>query len=158
MRKKRIQLALILCVLLASLGCIKKTGAPVTPWERIMTDNAILAQFADTAEQGTEMAVTTTLLTTMQARPVIIFENRFADTHKKITAILAQGPGTADLAQVKTLLETLKAEGVAIVNSGNIGVKNPKTQQTINADITNIINLAEAVISDVQLFQSGGGK
>ncbi len=153
---KRKLVVLLLGVMLAS-GCIHKS-TPVTPWERIMTDNALVAQFADTAEQGTEVAVTSGLLSTAQARPVITFEAQFADAHKKITAILAQGPGTADLTQVKVLLESLRTQGVALVGSGDIGVKNPKTQQTINADLNNIVNLTEAVISDIQLFQSGGVK
>ena len=157
MKKRAFQLALMTCVFLATLGCIHK-ATPVTPWERVMTDNAILAQFADTAEQGTELAVTSGLLSTATARPVILFEDKFAVTHKQITAILAQGQLTANLPQVQALLTTLQTEGDALVASGNIGIKNPKTQMTITADLNNILALTRAVLTDIQVFQSGGAK
>lgn len=156
-RGRIVGLALLLCAMLASVGCIHKS-TPVTPWERVMTDNAILAQFADTAEQGTELAVTSGLMTTATARPVILFEDKFSVTHKQITAILAQGQLTANLPQVQVLLTQLQTEGDALVASGNIGIKNPKTQMTITADINNILALTRAVLTDIQVFQSGGAK
>lgn len=155
MRKRR--LAIVLCVTLVLAGCAHKTGAPMTPWERVMVDNALLAQFVNTAEQGTELAVTSAALSTDTARPVISFESNFADVHKRLTAILAQGPH-ADLTQAKALLEQFKTEALALVASGEIAVKNPRTQMSISADIRNAIALAEAVLSDIQLAQSGGVK
>lgn len=150
---KKLSIVLSLCLVLAACG--HKTGAPMTPWERVMTDNALLAQFVDTAEQGTELAVTSAALSTDTARPVITFESKFADVHKQLTAILAQGPH-ADLTQAKVLLEQFKTGALALIASGEIGVKNPKTQMSISADIRNAIALAEAVLSDIQLAQSGG--
>lgn len=157
MKKKRIQLALILCVLLATAGCAHKVSGPVTPWERTMTDNAMLAQFVDTAEQGTELAVTSGALPTQTARPVITFESKFADVHKKLTAILALGPH-ADLSQATVMLEQFKTEALALIASGEIDIKNPKTQMTISADVRQAVALAEAILSDIQLAQSGGVK
>lgn len=143
-----------LCLVLA--GCIHKTGGVVTPQERLMTDNAILAQFVNTAEQGTEAAVTSGLISTQTARPVITFEDQFSQTHKQVTALLNQGLTTANLAQVQTLLGNLKTTADALVASGNIGVKNPKTQMTITADINNVIALTQAVLTDIQIVQAGG--
>lgn len=157
MRKKRFS-AIILAVILATVGCIHKTGGSVTPQERLMTDNAILAQFVNTVKQGTEAAVTSGLLSTAQARPVITFEGQFADTHKQITALLNQGLTTTNLTQVQSLLTNLKTTADALVASGSIGVKNPKTQMTITADINNIIALTQAVLTDIQVFQAGGSK
>lgn len=155
MRKRK--LAIVLCALLVMAGCAHKTGAPMTPWERVMVDNTLLAQFVDTAEQGTELAVTSAALSTDTARPIITFESNFTGVHKQLTAILAQGPH-ADLSQAKVLLEQFKTGALALIASGEIGVKNPKTQMSISADIRNAIALAEAVLSDIQLVQSGGVK
>lgn len=141
----------LLCVVLT--GCIHK-ATPVTPWERTMTDNALLAQFVDTAEQGTEAANASGVLSDDTARPVIKFESKFADTHEKITVILSAGP-TADLSQATAMLEAFKTEGQALINSGEIGIKNPKTQMTISADLRNIVSLAEALIYDIQLAKTG---
>lgn len=134
-------------------GCMHKATS-VTPWERTMADNAMLAQFIDTAEQGTELANTSGALPDDVARPIIMFEQKFADTHEKITAILNLGPG-ADLSQATSLLQQFEQQAQALVNSGEIGIKNPKTQMTISADIRNAIALAEALVADIQLVRNG---
>lgn len=136
-------------------GCIHKASPlPVTPWERTMTDNAMLAQFVDTAEQGTELANTSGALSDDTARPVISFEQKFADTHEKITAVLKLGPA-ADLSQANALLEAFKAEAQALIASGEIGVKNPKTQLSITGDLNNAVALAEALLADITLIRNG---
>lgn len=149
------KLALTLALLIGSVSCIHKASGPVSPWERVMTDNAMFAQLNNDAEQGTEAAQSSGLISVEQARPIIVWESQIADTHEKITAILKQGPGAADLASVKTLLAEIKTQGTALINSGGIGIKNPKTQQTIKADIQALIDLANAIISDVQLVKGG---
>ena len=154
--RKRCRTICVVVALVATIGCIHKTGGTVTPKERLMTDNAILSQFVNTAEKGTEAAVTSGLMTTATARPVITFEGQFVDTHKQITALLNQGLTTSNLTQVQNLLTSLKATADALVASGNIGVKNPKTQMTITADINNIIALTQAVLTDIQVVQAGG--
>lgn len=153
--RKRMASAIALAIVLAStVGCIHKSSGAVTPQERLMTDNALLAQFADTAEQGTELAVTTGLMSTSAARPVITFESQFATVHTQITNLLNQGLTAANLAQVQTLLTNLNTQAAVLVASGNIGIKNPKTQQTITGDINNIIALANAVLVDIQLYEA----
>lgn len=150
------KILVVVAACLALTACIHKTGGTVTPQERLMTDNAILAQFVNTAEQGTEATVTSGLITTVTARPIIAFEGQFASTHEQITKLLNQGLTTANLAQVQTLLANLKTTADTLVASGNIGVKNPKTQMTITADINNIIALTQAVLTDIQIIQAGG--
>lgn len=119
-----------------------------------MTDNAVLAQFIDTAERGTELAVGAGAIAIDEARPAIQFEAQAAEVHKKVTALLAQGHDTATLGQVTILLNNLKIQADALVASGEIGVKNPKTQQSITADIDSIGTMVEAVVSDIELFQA----
>src|ERR1700690_4178035 len=125
-RKLDLRIFALALIMASTVGCIHKTSGPVTPAERIMTDNAILAQFADTAEQGTELAVTSGLMSTATARPIIMFESQFATTHEQITALLNQGLTATNLAQVQSLLTSLKSQAAVIVASGNIGIKNPK--------------------------------
>lgn len=153
-RSKSVATLTLLIVLASTVGCIHKSSGPVTPAERLMTDNAVLAQFADTAEQGTELAVTSGLMTTAAARPVIMFEGQFAATHEQITSLLNQGLTATNLAQVQILLTNLNTQAAAIIASGSIGIKNPKTQQTISGDINTIIAFTQAVLTDIQLYQA----
>lgn len=151
----RIKTALIVLTVLCTTGCIHK-ATPITPWERVMTDNALLAQFVDTAEQGTELAVSSGVLSASTAKPVIRVESRFPDVHKKITAILAQGSG-ADFTTANALLDQFKADMQALIASGEIGIKNPKTQMSISGDLNNIVNLTKAVLADIQLIHPTTG-
>ncbi len=119
-----------------------------------MADNAILAQFVDTAEQGTELVNTSGALPDDVARPVITLEQKFADVHEKITAILNLGP-SADLSKAAELLNQFEKDANALIASGEIGIKNPKTQMTISADLRNAVALADALLSDIQLVKNG---
>lgn len=145
--------ALILCLALAT-GCIHK-ATPVTPWERVTTDNAVFSQIDNTVEQGAEAVSASGLLPPAEVVPVIAWTGQVATAHQQITAILAKGStvDASDYATIRNLLDQIKASGADLVNSGALGVKNPKSQQTIAADIQALINLASAILTDVSLLQ-----
>lgn len=145
-------LAVTLLVLASSVGCIHKTGGAVTPMERITTDNALFAQINNEVEQGTEAVVTSGLLTPSQAAPVIGWTGQVAKIHEQITQILSAGSTVdpADYQTIQTLISQIQSSATALVNSGNLNIKNPKSQQTISADITAALNLAQALLTELQ--------
>jgi len=155
MRRTRISLAVLL--LLATVACIHKTSGKVTPMERLTTDNAVFAQLNNSVEQGAEAVAAAGLLSPAQVAPVIGWTGQVAQAHQQITAIIAKGSVSAsDLTTIQALVAQIQQSGIALVNSGAIGVKNPKSQQTISADVTAVTNLAQAILAE--LTQIGGGK
>lgn len=150
-------------VLCLTTACIHKPAGstPVTPWERVSTDNAILAQGNNSLERGAEAVVSSHLLTPAQAKPVIEFTGQIAAVHQQITAILEKGilvSGSADAAALDSLLAQIRTAGGILVNSGALGIKNPNTQQTFSQDVQLLVNLAQSVLADAHAIESGASR
>lgn len=154
--KLKLKVGVVICAVLMTVACLHKQSGTISPWERVMTNNAAFAQLNDDAEQGVELVQSSGFLSEAQARPILHFNAQVATAHKQVTAILAQGPAS-DLSQVSVLLNQIRDSGNELIATGAVGVKDPKTQQTIQADITSIIGLAQAIISDVQLAKAAKG-
>jgi hypothetical protein len=146
--------ALIVLLSLMSTACIHKTNqAAVTPWERVTTYNAALAQANDTAEQGAEAVVSSGLATPAQAAPIIIATGRVAGLHLQVTAILKQGTATqANIASIKAMVDQIEAS-INAIPVASLGIKNPKSQQSFAADLKSISTLADAVLSSLEVVQ-----
>jgi len=56
-------------------------------------------------------------------------------------------------AEIQALLNEIKNQGTALIQSGGLGVKNPKSQQMFAQDLQGIVNLAEVVLADYQLAE-----
>jgi len=152
---KYLRLFVVAITICFTSGCIHKNGSGVTPWERVATYNAVFAQSNDAIEQGTEAAAASGVLSVQQAYPVIAFTGQVALAHQQITAILAKGANVSasDFGTVDALLQTIAVSGQQLVASGAIGVKNPKTQQTIAQDVTALVSLAQTLLSTLQSLQ-----
>lgn len=146
----------MLLVILA--GCIHKTGRPVTPWERVTTENALFAQTLDTVTQGIIAAQTSGLLTASQAAPVLNYLAQVAQIQKQLNQILALAPDAHNVTQIKALIAQIQAGSSALVNSGALGVKNPRSQQTIGADLTALTNAAGLILESYIAATGGGAK
>ena len=161
MRKPKLQIFAIVMLAVLSSACIHKISGKVTPMERLTTDNALLAQINNTVEQGTEAVQSSGLLTTAQAAPVIAWTGQVAKAHLQITAIISKGSSVtvSDYTTIQALIDQIEISGETLIKSGSLGIKNPKSQQTISDDMVAIINLAKAVLSEVQQVsaaKSGG--
>ena len=147
--------ALILSIVLAiTVGCAHRSGStvPVSPWEKVMVQNAALAQIVNDAEQGTETLATTGVITIEQARPFIKWERQIAEDHKPITGILSQGSQTTfdKIDQIQAFVDTLGKEAQGLISSGSAGIKNPRTQQALSTDVAAIQAAAKAIMDDIQ--------
>lgn len=155
MRRGKLSLAIIL--LLVSAACIHKASGPITPMERVTTDNAVFAQLNNSIEQGSEAVAASSLLSAQQVAPVIAWTGQVAQIHQQLTAILQKGStvSASDYTTVQALIAQVQASASVLVASGNFGVKNPKTQQTIAADITAVSNLAQALLTEIAAIKGG---
>ncbi len=150
----------ILLLCFSSTACLHKTGGgTVTPWERVTADNAVFAQINNSVEQGTEAVVSSGLLKPADAAPVIDFTGRVAAIHTRVTGILNHGPSlsTSDLSTITNLLTEVQSSGTALVSSGAFGIKNPKTQQNLDADLQSLTRLANDLLLDIQAARSATG-
>lgn len=154
---KAVRLNAVVSVLLALTltACIHKQSGPVTPWERVHTYNASFAEANNTLEQGLEAAVTANLLPAAQAAPIIGWTGQVAQLHQQVTAVLQQGTATtANVATVKALIDQMKASAMTLPPSA-LGIKNPRSQQTFQQDVSSIASLADAILSSMQAVVAG---
>lgn len=148
--KRKIQFGCLFLILALTTACIHKTGGVATPMEKAVTYNAALADADNTVERGAEACALSGVLTSVQVEPIIEWTARVAIIHEQITLTLQQGGmTTANVASITALIDQLK-NSVNTIQPQALGVKNPKSQQTFQADVANIFALADAVLNSLQ--------
>ena len=138
-------------------ACIhKQGGTPVTPLEKVATYSATFAETNQAIEQGAEALAASGVLPKDKAQLLISFNYRAADVHQQITQVLGKGSAitAADQASLTALLEQIKASGVQLVGDGSLGVKNPKSQNTIAQDIQALVDLSETILALIPQLSS----
>ena len=148
--KRRTNVLPVFLLLLLTAACIHKSGGAVTPWERVTTYNAALAQANNTLEQGAEAISTSGLATPAQVAPLIGTTGTVATIHLQVTAILQQGTATAaNIASIKALIDQMNAS-ISAIPVTTLGIKNPKSQQSFAADLKSISTMADAVLASLE--------
>lgn len=152
---RKVSIALVALVALATTACIHKTSGAVTPWEKVHTYNAALAEANNAVEKGAEAVVTSGFASPHEMAPIINWTGQVAMLHQQITSILAQGQATkANIASVAALVDTVKASVQKLPPSA-LGLKNPKSQRIFQDDVSNIYTLADSLLAALQVV--GGG-
>lgn len=151
MRKLITVVALLAC----SVGCIKKTGGTISPWERFNVDFAAVGQINNDVAKGIIAVQGTGAVSVVQAAPILNYQELVAKDHAAVENILNGGSAqaTSKAAEIQALLEEIKIQGTALVQSGGLGVKNPKSQQTFTQDLQGIVSLTEVVLSELQTIK-----
>jgi hypothetical protein len=146
-------ISLLIFLLVSMAACIHKPSGPVSAWERVNVNLAALAQINDDVAKGVIAAQQNGLITTQQAAPVLNYQELAAKDHEAIENILAAGStqATSQAAQIQALLDEIKNQGTTLIQSGGLGVKNPKSQQTFTQDLQSIVTLTETILTDFQL-------
>ena len=147
----------VLVVLLTALsvGCIHKSSGSVSAWERVNVNTAALAQINEDVAKGIIAVQQAGTITVQQAAPLLNYQEAVAKDHTALENIFASGSAQAasQSAQIQSLLNEIKDQGTALIQSGGLGIKNPKSQQTFTQDLQGIVNLAEVVLADYQLAE-----
>lgn len=148
---RKVKLIGLLAVIIVLAGCIHKASGPVTPMERISTDWAVMGEFLQVAEQGTQIAQTSGVITVAQARPIIQFELQVAQNHQALTPVIAQGQtAITSSTALNTFLAGVGTQAQQLVK---LDVQNPKTQQTVSNDIQYIVTLTQVIVNDVTMLK-----
>jgi hypothetical protein len=151
----KIKITLIILLTVFTVACIHKQSGPVSPWERVNVNLAALAQINADVAKGVIAVQQAGTITAQQAAPMLNYQEIVAKDHMAIENILAAGSSQAasQSAQIEALLNEIKNQGTALIQSGGLGIKNPKSQQTFTQDLQGIINLAQVVLTDYQLAE-----
>jgi hypothetical protein len=151
--KKQVMLTMLLTVITA--GCIHKPSGPVSPWERVNVNVAALAQLNNDVAKGIIAVQQAGGMTVQQAAPILNYQETVAKDHEALENILSAGSARAanQSALIQALLNEIKNQGTALIQSGGLGVKNPKSQQTFTQDLQVIVNLAGVVLADYKLLE-----
>jgi hypothetical protein len=151
----KLKIALIL-LLTAAPACIHKPSGPVSPWERVNINLAALAQINADVAKGIIAAQQAGSLTVQQAAPVLNYQELVAKDHMAIENIFAAGSTQAasQSARIQALLNEIQNQGTALIQSGGLGIKNPRSQQLFTQDLQAIINLAQVILADYQLAEA----
>lgn len=144
----------VVCVMAALVcaGCTHKSSGTITPMERVTTDNAVFAQLVNSIEQGAEALSSTGVLPASTVVPIVAWCGNAATIDNEISAILAKSSTVSptDYASLQALVAQLGTSASTLVSSGALAVKNPKTQQTISADINSASTLAQSLLGEIQ--------
>ena len=148
--KNRLLITLLFAV--ATSACIHKQAGPVSAWERVSINMAALAQLNNSVAKGVISLQQTGVVTVEQAAPILNFQENVAKDHATIENIFSAGsPQTSNQsAAIQALLEEIKNQGNALIQSGGLGVKNPSSKQTFTQDLQAIVNLAEIILTNYQ--------
>ena len=151
----KIKITLVILLTAITVACIHKQSGPVSAWERVNVNLAALAQINADVAKGIIAVQQAGTVTVQQAAPILNYQESVAKDHMAIENILAAGSTQAasQSAQIEALLNEIKNQGTTLIQSGGLGIKNPKSQQTFTQDLQGIINLAQVVLNDYQLAE-----
>lgn len=150
-------IALIFILMSLTIACIHKQSGTVSPWERVNVNMAALAQINDDVAKGVIGVQQAGTISAQQAAPILNYQELVAKDHAAIENILSAGSTQAgtQTTQIQALLNEIEKQGTALIQSGSLGIKNPKSQQTFAQDLQGIVNLASVILTD---YQSAEGK
>jgi hypothetical protein len=153
--KKKIGLVVFLTAV--TIACIHKQSGPVSAWERVNVNMAALAQTNNEVAKGVIAAQQAGTITASQAMSILGYQEIVAKDHAAIENILAAGSLQAgnQVVQIQALLNEIENQGTTLIQSGNLGVKNPKSQQTFVQDLQSMVNLGQVILAD---FDQAEGK
>jgi hypothetical protein len=154
MNKRSVFVVVILMAM--TVACIHKQSGSVSPWERVNVNMAALAQINSDTAKGIIVLQQAGTITSQQASPILSYQETVAKDHAAIENILAAGSAQAgsQALQIQALLNEIKTQGTALIQSGGLGIKNPKSQQTFAQDLQGIVNLAEVILTDYQTAEA----
>ena len=149
----RRRVASVIVLTAITVACIHKQSGSVSPWERVNVNLAALAQINANVAKGVIAVQQAGTMTAQQAAPILNYQEIVAKDHMAIENIFAAGSAQAasQSARIQALLNEIKNQGTTLIQSGGLGIKNPKSQQTFTQDLQGMINLAEVVLADYQL-------
>lgn len=147
------------CALIPIGGCTHvaaTAGVPArnaTPVEKALAYNDSLAQANKAVAQLVVNASGTTppLLSQDQANKILTAQSRIADFDRQLTPLLtATHNVTGNADRIELLLDEIKAAANPLIKSGELGIKDPATQQRVMAAFSNVYSFADLVVNSLK--------
>jgi hypothetical protein len=139
------------CTHVASTAGVPARNA--TPLEKALAYNDSLAQANKAVAQTVINANGTTppLLSEAQTNKILVAQSRIADFDRQVTPLLASTASvTANAAKISELLDEIRLAANPLIQSGDLGIKDPKTQQEVLAAFKNVYSFADLVVNMLQ--------
>jgi hypothetical protein len=141
----------VVLLLLTCSACIHKKGGNVSPYEQAVTYNTMLAEINNSIAQGVITVEQSALMPTETANNILTFQKLVADDHEKLTKILGAGKsGATDQAStIQSVLAEMRIQAGALINSGGLAIKNPKSQRLFTEDLNSLLSLVNQIASSL---------
>lgn len=149
------KVALLFILMLLTVACVHKQSGRVSPWERVNVNMAALAQINEAVAKGVIATQQAGAISVQQAAPILNYQELVAKDHAAIENILLAGSTQAasQSLQIQALLSEIEKQGTLLIQSGGLGIKNPRSQQTFAQDLQGIVNLANVILADYPLAE-----
>ncbi len=143
--RRSMTLTAVLGTVLLAAACAHRIGSqvPVTPYEQAMSTNAVIAAVNNSVGAGlvalNELGVAP-FKDVERTRSLLDYTYRIAAADKQLTTILALGADKAQPrgAEIKQYTDAIAAAAQELVNTGVLGVKNPRTQRNVDTEVQTI--------------------
>lgn len=150
--------AFLLCMVIASVcatsSCIHKVnGAQPSPYEKAVTYSTMLAAANDAIVDTVITANKSGLLSTKDVDRILRFQSLIADDHERLSSILNSGTtgATPSADAINKLLADIRVQADALIAGGGLGIKNPRTQVTLEADVNSILSFGPLITTNLKL-------
>lgn len=151
-KRPRVIGLLILTVLLSGCAAHRPGGQQPTPFEKVMSVNAQIAELNNVIARGIIAAQRAGLMDVPTAARILDAQKMIALDHQQVTYMLARGPDFAKLngPQLRQLVSNFQYRLLEVLSRGGLAVKNPQSQQSFEGDIRLMSTLADTLASDLQ--------
>jgi hypothetical protein len=153
--RKRISASIaVLAIVAATAACIHKAGgSQVTPYEKAVTYSAMLAQANNSVAQGVIQLQQAGAIPVDQTDRILRFQYIVASDHEELSRLLADGPAVAKgrAQAIASLLTDIQTRSRILIEGGGLGVKNPQSKQTMEADVSLVVSTAQAIVTSLQM-------
>lgn len=127
---------------------------PTTPFQQVLLWNQGLAESNQSVAKMVQGLAATTppMIDIPTAQKVLVLQFRIAAADKKLTQVLEQGPEytSGHAAQVNDFITDITGAATELINTGNIGVKDPAKQQQLTGLIQGLDGLAKLIVTGLQ--------
>lgn len=157
MKNRKMILICSLAIAITSAGCVhvapSTAGVPArnaSPLEKALAYNAGLAESNKTIAQAVVNLTSSTppLIEPEYANKLLVAQSRIADFDRQLTPLLVDAASVkANAAQIQQLLSEIQIAARGI--GSDLGIKDANTQTTVSAAISNVIGMADLVLTSL---------
>lgn len=147
-------IAVLVLYTLATSSCIHRVdNKPPSAFEQAVTYSTMLAAANASIADAVISANKSGLLSIQETDRILHFQSQIADDHQRLSSILNSGvSGATDSATaINKLLADIQSQANALIAGGGLGIKNPKSQQTVEQDVGSVLSFVPLITKYLQV-------